>query len=72
MHRRLCFLLPDKEHTRSGVDELVGEGISVRNIHTPGAKDTALDGMPAATPRQTNDAAGHLENLLWNANLLSF
>ena len=72
MHRRLCFLLPDKEHTRSGVDELVGEGISVRNRHALGAKDTALDGLPAATPRQTNDAAGHLENLLWNANLLSF
>lgn len=72
MYRRLYFLLPDKEHARSVVDELSREGISVRNMHTHGAKGTALDGLPASSPRQTNDAAGYLENFLWNANLLSF
>ena len=72
MHRRLYFLLPDKEHTRSVVDELVSEGISIRNMHAHGARGTALDGLPASSPRQINDAAGHLENFLWNANLLSF
>jgi hypothetical protein len=72
MHRRLYFLLPDKEHARSVVDELFREGISVTNMHTHGAKGTALDGLPASSPRQTNDAAGHLGNFLCSANLLSF
>jgi hypothetical protein len=72
MYRRLYFLLPDKEHTHSVVDELTREGISIRNMHTHGTRGTALDGLPAASPRQTNDAAGHLENFLWNANLISF
>jgi len=72
MHRRLYFILPDREHTRSVVDELTREGISVRNMHAHGAKGTPLDGLPTSSPRQANDAAGHLENFLWNANLLSF
>jgi hypothetical protein len=72
MHRRLYFLLPDKEHTRSLVDELVAAGISIGNLYTHGARGAALDGLPASSPRQTIDAAGHLENFLWNANLLSF
>ena len=72
MRRRLYFLLPDREHARSVVDELTLEGISVRNMHTHGARGTPLDGLPVASPRQANDAAGHLENFLWNANLLSF
>ncbi len=38
MHRRRYFLLPDKEHTRSVVDELTREGISIRNMHTHGAR----------------------------------
>ena len=72
MHRRLYFLFPDKEHTRCVVDELAREGISVSNMHTLGARGTALDGLPASSPRQANDAAEHLENFFWNANLLSF
>ena len=32
----------------------------------------ALHGLPASSPRQANDAAGHLENFLCNAYLLSF
>ena len=72
MRRRLYFLLPDKEHTRSVVDELAREGISVSNMHTHGARGTALDGLPISSSRQAHDAAGHLENFLWNANLLSF
>lgn len=72
MHRRLYFLFPDKEHSRCVVDELTRAGISVSNMHTLGARGPALDGLPAASPRQANDAAGHLENFLCNANLLSF
>ena len=72
MHRRLYFLLPDQQHTRSVVDELVHEGISVRSMHAHSASGKPLDGLPASSLRQTNDAADHLEDFLWNANLLSF
>jgi len=72
MRRRLCFLLPDKEHSRCVVEELACEGISVSNMPTPGARGTALDGLPASSPGPANDAAGHLENFLWNASLSGF
>jgi hypothetical protein len=72
MNRRLYFLLPDKDHALGVVDELVREGIDTERMHTLGSEHTRLDGLPAPTPRQTNDAAGHLESFLWNANLISF
>lgn len=72
MRRRLYFLFPYKEHARCVVEELAREGISVSNMHTHGARGTALDGLPAFSPAQAIDAAGHLENFLWNANQLSF
>ena len=72
MNRRLYFLLPDKAHALSVVDELARERISIENMHALGSKDTQLDGLPGASLRQYNDAASHLESFLWNANLLSF
>ena len=72
MRRRLYFLSPDKEHTRCVDEELAREGISVSNMHTSGARGTAMDGLPVSSPRQANDAAGQLENFLWNANLPGF
>ena len=72
MNRRLYFLIPDRAHALSVVDELAREGVSTGNIHTLGDRGTQLDGLPTASLRQTNDAAGHLEDFLWNANLLSF
>ena len=72
MKRRLYFLLPDRAHALSVVDELTHEGISIENIHALGSKGTQLDGLPIASPRQFSDAASHLESFLWNANLLSF
>jgi hypothetical protein len=72
MKRRLYFLLPDRAHALSVVDELAHESISIENIHALGSKGTQLDGLPIASPRQFSDAASHLESFLWNANLLSF
>ena len=72
MNRRLYFLLPDRAHALSVVDELANEGIDTGNIHTLGGPGVQLDGLPAASPRQYNDSAGHLESFLWNANLISF
>jgi len=72
MNRRLYFLLPDKDHALSVVDELRREGIDTQRMHALGSRHTRLDGLPTSTLRQTNDAAGHLEAFLWNANLISF
>jgi hypothetical protein len=72
MNRRLYFLLPDRAHALSVVGELARDGISTGNMHALGDRGTPLDGLPTASRRQTNDAAGHLEDFLWNANLLSF
>jgi len=72
MNRRLYFLLPDKAHALSVVDELAHEGIGTENMFALGNQGKQLDGLPSASLRQYNDAAGHLESFLWNANLLSF
>ena len=72
MKRRLYFLLPDKAHALSVVDELAHERISIENMHALGSQGTQLDDLPSASLRQYNDTANHLENFLWNANLLSF
>jgi hypothetical protein len=72
MNRRLYFLLPDRAHALSVVDELACEGIGTGNMHALGGRGTLLDGLPTASRRQTNDAAGHLEDFLWNTNLISF
>jgi len=72
MNRRLYFLLPDKAHALSVVDELAHERISIENMHALGSQGTQLDDLPSASLRQYNDTANHLENFLWNANLLSF
>lgn len=72
MNRRLYFLLPDREHALTVVEELNRGGIGSDRIHTIGNRHTRLDGLPTATLRQANDAACRLEKILWNANLLSF
>jgi hypothetical protein len=72
VNRRLYFLIPDRAHALSVVDELVNEGVAIRNMHTLGGKGKELDGLPAASGRQYNDTADHLESFLWNANLMSF
>jgi hypothetical protein len=72
MKRRLYFLLPDKAHALSVVDELTRERIGIENMHALGSQGTQLEGLPSTSLRQYNDTASHLENFLWNANLLSF
>ena len=72
MNRRLYFLLPDREHALTVVEELNIGGISSDRIHTIGNRHTRLNGLPTATLRQASDAARRLEKILWNANLLSF
>ncbi len=72
MNRRLYFLLPDRQHALSVVDELVEEGIKTDHMHALGDRRTRLDGLPNASIRQKNNTASQLEKLLWNGNLASF
>ena len=52
MKRRLYFLLPDREHTRSIVDELAAVGIDTGAMHTIAKPEVDLSDLPAATDRQ--------------------
>jgi hypothetical protein len=72
MNRRLYFLLPDRSHALSVVDELNSSGVSSEHIHALSDGLTRIDGLPTSTPRQARDTASRLEKILWNANLISF
>ena len=72
MNRRLYFLLPDRTHALSVVDELNSSGVSSEHIHALSNGLTRLDGLPTSTLRQARDTASKLEKILWNANLISF
>ena len=61
MNRRLYFLIPDRTHALSVVDELAHEGIGIENMHALGGQSKQLDGLPSSSLRQYNDAAGHLD-----------
>jgi hypothetical protein len=72
MYRRLYFLLPDRQHALSVVDELAENGIKPDLINTLGDRRTRLDGLPNTASRRKNEPASHLEKALWNSNLASF
>ena len=59
MNRRLYFLIPDRAHALSVVDELASEGIGTGNMHALGGQGKQLDGLPGTSSRQYNDAAAH-------------
>lgn len=72
MDRRLYFLLPDRTHALSVVEDLSRVGIKPECIHALADKRTRMDGLPPASPRQESDTSGKLEKALWNSNLISF
>jgi hypothetical protein len=72
MYRRLYFLLPDRQHALSVVEELEEDGIDTDHMHALGDRRTPLGDLPNASLRQEKDTASHLEKLLWNSNLASF
>jgi hypothetical protein len=72
MKRRLYFLLPDREHTQTVVDELETSGIERRQMHVLAAQDIDLQGLPVATHNQRKDLGARLETLLWDGNLVLF
>ena len=72
MNRRLYFLLPDKEHALSVVNELSANGIENEQIHAMAKKNVRLNGLPGATWQQYQDSGRQVEHWLWNANLVVF
>jgi hypothetical protein len=72
MIRRLYFLLPDRDHALSVVNELAGSGIELEQMHTLANSGVSLDGLPEATHAQRHDLAHQLETLLWDGNLVIF
>ena len=72
MDRRLYFLIPDRQHALSVVDELVEQGIDRKHIHALGDPRTRLDGLPTASFRQKSDSAKRIEKTCWNINMASF
>ena len=72
LYRRLYFLFPDAQHTRGAVSELVQAGVHEAHIHTVAGEGVDVSSLPEATVRQRQDAAGRIEAVAWNTNLLLF
>jgi hypothetical protein len=68
----LYFLLPDRAHALSVVNELAGNGIDLEQMHALAGKQVALTGLPEATDAQRRDVAHRVEDLLWGGNLVVF
>lgn len=72
MKRRLYFLFADVPQVRAAVTDLIGLGIESQQMHTLARDDIDVDGLPVATDRQRRDSLAHIENGLWNGNLMLF
>jgi len=72
LYRRLYFLFPDPAHARRVTDELVQAGIREQRIHAVARPDVDLSALPGATLQQRQDAAGRIEAVAWNTNLVLF
>jgi hypothetical protein len=72
MNRRLYFLLPDRAHALSVVNELAGSGLDLEQMHALAGEQVSLEGLPEASDAQRHDLARHLETFLWDSNLVVF
>jgi hypothetical protein len=72
MNRRLYFLLPDRSHALSLVNELAGCGLELDQMHALANRRVSLEGLPPASRAQRRDMAHRLENVLWDGNLVVF
>ena len=71
MLRRLYFLFPDENHAQTAANQLIDRKIPKHRIHAI-SQGVELTTLPAATERQKNDTAFHVEQFLWKVNLLVF
>ena len=72
LYRRLYFLFPDAGHARRVTRELNQAGVDEQHIHAVAREGVDLSALPAATVRQRQDAAGRIEAVAWNSNLVLF
>jgi len=72
LYRRLYFLFPTVAHARRVTDELIDAGVDSQHIHAVAREDVDLSSLPKTTVRQREDAAGRIESMGWNANLVLF
>ena len=72
MTRRLFFLLPDIEHTKRVVEDLMANKVDKKHMHVIARDDIDTTNLPPSTSRQKNDTAFRIERLLWSGNLILF
>lgn len=70
--RRIYMLFPGRQFAESAVADLIALGVDQRHIHSIAQEGVDITGLPKATVRQRMDLAGHLEQWLWDLNLLLF
>ncbi len=72
MNRRLYFLLPDTQSAQECVNGLVQQGIPRTRMHAITRDSQPTPSLPQASSHQQSDLGGHLEHILWSANLMLF
>lgn len=72
MHRRLYFLLPDRAHALSVMNELACCGLDLGQVHAMANRHADLAGLSVASHAQRRDLAHRLEDFLWDGNLIVF
>ncbi len=72
MTRRLFFLLPDIEHTKRVVEDLMTNKVDKRHMHVIARDDIDTTDLPSSSSRQKNDTAFRIERMFWSGNLILF
>lgn len=72
MERRLYLLIPDRARALAVVDDLVQHGIGIDRMFAMGDRQTRMDGLPGATDCNPRALATPLQQVIWNANTVSF
>lgn len=70
--RRLYFLLPDSEHTKVVVNDLLNADIDKRQIHAIAGHGVDPDRLPVETKRLSPDNGARIESILWSGSLVLF
>lgn len=72
MNQRLYFLIPDREHAASIINELSQQGFDRDAIHTLAGKGLSNAGLPDSDAHQREDFAARLEFWSWRVNMAVF
>ena len=72
MTRRLFFLLPDIEHTKRVVEDLMANKVDKKHMHVIARDEIDTADLPPSTRHQKNDTAFRIERMFWRGNLILF